>query len=94
MSRLSLSVPLGLLLAAAAAGAQAQGDARLQRLQEELQQRFAKADTNHDGLLSREEAQAGMPRIYQQYDAIDTLHNGALSLDDITRYLAQQRGKR
>lgn len=94
MSRTFLAPTLGLWLALGAAGAQAQGDARLQRLQDELQQRFAKADTNHDGLLSREEAQAGMPRIYQQYDAIDVSHSGALRLEDITRYIAQQRSGR
>ncbi|MCA6215877.1 EF-hand domain-containing protein [Ideonella sp. B7] len=94
MSRTFHSLILGLLLAVGTAGAQAQGDARMQRLQEELQQRFAKADANHDGLLSREEAQAGMPRVYQQYDAIDTGHSGALRLEDITRFIAQQRAGR
>lgn len=89
-----LAAGLGLLLAAGAAGAQTQGDARQQRLLQQLQQRFTQADSNHDGHLSREEAQAGMPRVYQHYDEIDASHSGALSLEDITRYLAQQRGQR
>lgn len=89
-----LATGLGLLLAAGAASAQTQGDARQQHLREQLQQRFTQADSNHDGHLSREEAQAGMSRVYQHYDEIDTTHSGALSLEDIARYLAQQRGKR
>jgi Ca2+-binding EF-hand superfamily protein len=92
MSRRFFSLFTGLLLATAAT-AQASDDARLQRIQEELQQRFTQADTNHDGLLSREEARDGMPRVYKRYDDIDSQQSGALSLEDITRYLLQQRDK-
>jgi Ca2+-binding EF-hand superfamily protein len=93
MFRLILSLPLGLLLLASAVDTRAEDDTRQQRILDELQQRFTQADTNHDGLLSREEAETGMPRVYKRYDAIDTDKKGALSLEDITGYLAQQRGK-
>lgn len=88
---LPLSLSLGLLLTTVEA--QAQDDTRQQRILDELQLRFTKADTNQDGLLSRDEAKAGMPRVYQRYDDIDTGKKGALSLDDITGYLAQQRAR-
>ncbi|MFK4752391.1 hypothetical protein [Oceanobacter antarcticus] len=93
MTRRLFPLSLGLLLASVATTTQAMEDSRLQRIQEELQQRFTKADTNHDGLLSREEAKDGMPRVYKRYDDIDSQQSGSLSLEDITRYLVQQRDK-
>ena len=39
-------------------------------------ERFKAADTNHDGKLTREEAQAGMPEVYKRFDKIDTRKRG------------------
>lgn len=58
----------------------------------ELTQRFAAADTNADGRLSRDEAKAGMPRVYRAFDAIDSTHAGSITLAQIEAYLASQRG--
>lgn len=63
---------------------------RLQRLME----RFHKADVNHDGHLTREEAEKGMPRVYQHFAEIDTGNNGYVTLEQITAYLEAHPGPR
>lgn len=42
-------------------------------------ERFKAADTNHDGKLTREEAQAGMPEVYKRFDKLDTRKRGYLT---------------
>ncbi|WP_411881848.1 EF-hand domain-containing protein [Polaromonas sp. YR568] len=79
---------------AAAAQAQAPNAARLEKARTELQKRFEAADTNRDGKLTREEAQAKMPRIYKSFDAIDAGHTGAISLADIETFLVSKKGSR
>jgi Ca2+-binding EF-hand superfamily protein len=48
-----------------------------------LEAHFAKADVNKDGQLSRDEAQKGMPLIYQKFDLIDADKNGSITLVEI-----------
>ncbi|AHX14577.1 hypothetical protein CH75_16190 [Dyella jiangningensis] len=74
-----------------AAYAQSTSDQR-NRVVQELRSRFAKADTDGDGGLTREEAKA-MPRVASHFDDIDTDRDGKVSLEEIGRYLAAQRGK-
>ncbi len=47
-------------------------------------------DTNGDGLISREEAQAA-PRLAKNFDAIDTTHDGQLSKDELRAWAKQKR---
>ena len=61
-------------------------DARMQQ----LQSRFEAADTNHDGKLTKAEAQAGMPRVAKNFDQIDATHKGYVTLDDIAQYAAKR----
>ncbi|WP_139826456.1 EF-hand domain-containing protein, partial [Derxia lacustris] len=71
-----------LLLAAAPAFAQTAGGdraAKAQQMVAELEQRFARADTDHDGQLTRAEA-AAMPRVRDNFDAIDSGKTGAVTL--------------
>lgn len=84
----------GFLMLGAAAHAQAPNAARLEKARTELQKRFEAADANKDGKLTREEAQAKMPRIYQNFDAIDTNHSGAITLVDIETFLMSKKGSR
>ena len=42
-------------------------------------QRFASADSNKDGSLSKAETTQGMPGLAAQFDALDSDHNGQLS---------------
>lgn len=49
---------------------------------------FDAADRNHDGLLSKEEAQKGkVPFIAKHFDEIDREHRGQVSKDDVAAYL-------
>ena len=61
---------------------------------EKLREKFAAADTDHDGSLSRAEAAAGMPRLAKHFDAIDTDHDGKLTLAEIAAFLKQARAER
>jgi Ca2+-binding EF-hand superfamily protein len=72
----------------------AQDGNRSQQMAEKAKDRFAAADINHDGFLSREEAQKGTPRLADHFDDIDTDHDGQLSTSEILAYLKQRRGSR
>ena len=49
----------------------------------EIAQRFAKCDTNHDGKLTKEEANGCMPRIYDHFSYIDSSNKGYVTVADI-----------
>lgn len=55
-----------------------------------LKSRFAAADKNGDGKLTRDECQAGMPRIYKAFDRIDADHKGTITLDQIITFVASR----
>jgi Ca2+-binding EF-hand superfamily protein len=55
-----------------------------------LKSRFAAADKNGDGKLTREECQAGMPRIYRGFDKIDAGNKGYITLDQIVTFVASR----
>lgn len=81
-----------LLLAAASASAfaQAADPGRGKQMAEELKKRFAAADVNHDGLVSRDEAKTGMPFVYRNFDAIDTAKTGQLSMAEIAAFVRKK----
>ncbi|HEX7112274.1 MAG TPA: EF-hand domain-containing protein [Mizugakiibacter sp.] len=72
----------------------AQDGSRAQRFAAKAQQRFDAADTNHDGMISRDEAQQGLPRIAQHFDDVDTNHDGQLSREELGAYLKSLRAAR
>ena len=55
-----------------------------------LKSRFAAADKNGDGRLTREECEAGMPRIYRGFDRIDADKRGYITLDQIITFVANR----
>lgn len=61
-------------------------------MKEMMEQRFKEADTNGDGQLSLDEAQAKMPRLAEHFSALDTDKNGQLSKEEI-RSGAPHHGK-
>lgn len=84
-----------LALCMASAGAFAQGapmpaaSPRMERAMQQLQARFASANTTHDGKLTREQAAAGMPRVAQHFDQIDAQRNGYVTLPQIEAVMGQ-----
>jgi hypothetical protein len=85
---------IGSMALVAVAHAQAPDTARMQKARNELQKRFAAADLNKDGKLTREEAQAKMPMVYKNFDAIDTGRTGAVTPGDIGAFMASKKGAR
>jgi len=55
-----------------------------------LKSRFAAADKNGDGKLTRDECQAGMPRIYRGFDRIDSDKTGYITLEQIISFVASR----
>jgi Ca2+-binding EF-hand superfamily protein len=49
----------------------------------EIAERFAKCDANHDGKLTKAEANGCMPRIYSHFDYIDSSKKGYLTIAEI-----------
>ncbi|CAN7705490.1 hypothetical protein LJR118_005953 [Acidovorax sp. LjRoot118] len=89
-----------LLAAGLVAGASAQAAPPGQRTQqmrearEQLHQRFMAADKDGNGQLTRAEAQAGMPRVYNAFDQIDTQRKGFVSEAEITAAIAARLASR
>ncbi len=50
---------------------------------EQIAERFAAADTNHDGQLTLAEAEAGMPRVAANFSKIDADQSGTVTLAEI-----------
>jgi NADH dehydrogenase FAD-containing subunit len=53
---------------------------------------FNRADANHDGFLTREEAQKGMPRVAKNFDRIDTDKDGKVSRDELRAFRVANKG--
>ncbi|MGF6757143.1 EF-hand domain-containing protein [Paraburkholderia sp. GAS42] len=86
-----------LVLCIVSAGASAQsalppesGRARVERAMQQVQTRFASANTTHDGKLTRDQAAAGMPMLAQHFDEIDTQHAGFVTLSQIEDFMRQK----
>lgn len=52
--------------------------------------RFQAADTDHDGLLSRDEAAAGLPRVARHFDEIDLTGSGRVSFGQIEAHVLRR----
>jgi len=91
MPRFALA--LGALLAVAAVPAPLlaqSGLSGITRSVQTLDKNFDVADANHDGKLSRQEAQSGpVAFIANHFDAIDTRHDGLVSKADVHAYIAR-----
>lgn len=61
-----------------------------------LQERLKAADTDNDGLIDRDEAQAKLPRLAKRFDTLDTDGDGKLSHDELRaagQKMAERRGR-
>jgi len=83
-----------LVLALIAASAAAQETDRAREVAAEMQKRFAAADKNGDGRLTKAEAEVGMPYVHKHFDEIDKAKQGSVTLADIGAYARAQRAAR
>ena len=59
-----------------------------------LDKNFDAADKNHDGLLSKQEAQdAHLDLISKNFDAIDVQHRGLVSKQDVHAFIGRSLGR-
>lgn len=80
------TLPISLFLslsALSAAHAEALTPAQQDKLQATLEQRFAQADANKDGQVTREEAKGVMPRLFRNFERVDADHSGAVTMAEI-----------
>lgn len=82
-----------LLLLAAPLLAGAQDADRLKSMIEHAKERFTAADTDHDGSLTKAEAEKGMPFVAKHFDQIDAAKSGKVSLADITKFMEARRAE-
>lgn len=88
-----LAILLAMLAMLAAATAAADGG-RHEAAREKLRAKFDAADANHDGALTRAEAEQGMPHVARHFDDADTDRDGRLSIAEVAAYLARTRAAR
>lgn len=55
---------------------------------------FATADTDRDGLLSRGEIGAGLPRLASRFDEIDANRDGQLAPDELRAWSRNRKSRR
>jgi hypothetical protein len=58
----------------------------IKEVRAKIHERFVAADSNHDRKLTRDEAQAGMPKVYENFDKIDVRHRGYVTERQIGAY--------
>ena len=82
------------LFAASTAYADAPVDAPKGERAHKMHERFKAADKNGDGKISREEANASMPRIAKNFDAIDADKDGFVTKEELRAFHEKNRGNR
>jgi hypothetical protein len=75
-------------------GANAAGGSpqRMAQMAQQLQSRFANANTSQDGKLTKQQAAAGMPMVAKHFDEIDTARTGYVTLPQIEAFMQQRMG--
>lgn len=79
---------------ASAAYAEAPADGPKGDRAHKMHEHFKNADKNGDGKISREEANASMPRIAKHFDAIDTDKDGQVTKEELRAFHEKNRANR
>jgi EF hand len=58
----------------------------VEQVKAQLNERFARADANADGKLTKDEAKGKMPRVHQHFDSIDAQKKGYVTKEEILAY--------
>jgi hypothetical protein len=66
---------------------------RAQR-QAQMQQRWNQLDANHDGKISREEAQQGAPKLAEHFDRLDANGDGQITPQEMRTARRAHKGER
>ena len=88
MNTLKISL-IATMLAASTAYAQAPADAPKGERAQKMLERLKAADTNGDGKISREEANASLPGIAKNFDAIDTNKDGFITKEEMQAFFGR-----
>lgn len=67
---------------------------RMAQMVQQLQSRFAAANTTQDGKLTRQQAAMGMPMVAKHFDEIDTAQAGYVTLAQIEAFMQQRAAAR
>lgn len=99
MSQMTLRVLAGMFaVAVSPVWAQSPSTPQLTEAQrEKLQQageRVRAADRNGDGMISRAEADAGMPRLAKRFDQLDADKDGQLTAEELRTAMQAMRTRR
>ena len=65
-----------------------------EKMAERFDAKFKAADKDGDGALTKEEAQAGMPRLAKNFDQVDANHDGKVTEDEIRAYMKARHDAR
>jgi Mg-chelatase subunit ChlI len=87
-------VALALSLPIAACFARGVDGERARQMVADMQKRFAAADANGDGRLTKDEAKGKMPFVYEHFDEIDTAHSGSIAIADIAAFARTKQAER
>jgi hypothetical protein len=68
--------------------------AKLEEAKGKFDQRFANADTDHDGKLTPAEAKAGMPMVSKNFQAIDSNGDGFVTKPEILAFMQAKMAAR
>jgi hypothetical protein len=67
---------------------------RMHDIRAKITARFDAADANHDGKLTREEAEGKMPMVARSFEQIDKAHRGYVTQEDIQAFMRERIAQR
>jgi Ca2+-binding EF-hand superfamily protein len=63
------------------------------KFKDRFYQRFDEIDINHDGMLSKDETEIGMPMVFKHFDEVDANHDGKISKEEIKAMMDKHHGQ-